>query len=114
MITLTPSAIKQTRISIREGNIEEGMALRIAAKENADGSYEYGLGFDEIKDDDMVFKFEDVQVVIAPHHGPLLKDAIIDFVEIEEGQYNFIFLNPNDPNYVPPKEDAMGGGSCGA
>lgn len=109
MITLTPSAIKQVHISQREGNIEEDMALRIAAKENQDGSFEYGLGFDHINDDDMVFKFGDVQVVLAPHHGPLLNGATVDFVEMEEGQYNFIFLNPNDPHYVAPKDEGNSG-----
>ena len=28
----------------------------------------------------------------------------VDYVEMEKGQFNFIFLNPKDPNYVEPKE----------
>jgi iron-sulfur cluster assembly protein len=28
----------------------------------------------------------------------------MDFVEIESGQFNFIFLNPKDANYSPPQE----------
>jgi hypothetical protein len=30
---------------------------------------------------------------------------VVDFDEIDtEGGYGFIFMNPNDPNYEPPKE----------
>jgi iron-sulfur cluster assembly protein len=26
----------------------------------------------------------------------------MDYVEMEPGQFHFIFLNPKDPNYQPP------------
>ncbi len=29
----------------------------------------------------------------------------MDYVEMEEGAYRFIFLNPNDANYSPPSRD---------
>ena len=32
----------------------------------------------------------------------MLRGATLDFVELEPGDFQFIFLNPNDPNYVPP------------
>jgi len=35
---------------------------------------------------------------------PLLDQATMDYVEIEPGQFHFIFLNPKDPNYRPPCE----------
>jgi iron-sulfur cluster assembly protein len=28
----------------------------------------------------------------------------MDYVEIEPGQFRFIFLNPKDPHYTPPTE----------
>ena len=28
----------------------------------------------------------------------------IDYVELEPGSWQFIFLNPNDPSYVPPQD----------
>jgi iron-sulfur cluster assembly protein len=34
----------------------------------------------------------------------LLDEAIMDYVEIEPGQFHFIFLNPKDANYQPPTE----------
>jgi len=109
MITLTPQAAKQVRISAEQSKAD-GLALRIAAKQNPDGSLEYGIGFDEVGDDDMTFDSEGVELVIRPEHGPLLKGATIDFVELTPGEYRFIFLNPNDPNYRPPTGET--GGSC--
>jgi iron-sulfur cluster assembly protein len=35
----------------------------------------------------------------------LLKNTVLDFVEIEPGKQQFIFMNPNDPGYVPPQEN---------
>jgi iron-sulfur cluster assembly protein len=41
---------------------------------------------------------------MAPEYVPLLDDATLDFVELEDGQRQFIFLNPKDPSYVPPSQ----------
>jgi iron-sulfur cluster assembly protein len=103
MITITPRAAQQIAVAARQGGTE-GMALRIAAKEGADGSIEYGMGFDERKEDDVQLTSEGVEVVIAAAHKPLLGGTTLDYVELEENDFRFIFLNPNDPNYVPPKE----------
>ena len=34
-----------------------------------------------------------------------LKNCTLDYVEIEKSNFQFIFLNPNDPDYNPPDED---------
>jgi len=112
MITITPQAAKQIRISSEEGDAKE-LALRIAVKKQEDGSFDYGMGFDEMNDDDLDVKSEGVQVIFAPQYGPMVKGMTIDFVELEDGQYHFIFLNPNDPSFIPPVEDSVGG-SCGS
>lgn len=104
LLTLTPMAAKQVRIAADNGDMQ-GLALRFAAKEkDGGGEFEYGMGFDEPKDDDIVFTSEGIEIAIAPQHGPLLKGTVVDYVEWSEGEYRFIFMNPNDPSYVPPKE----------
>ncbi len=50
------------------------------------------MGFDDVEDGDMRLQIEDVHVVIAPHHADLLEDTTLDFVELEPGQFNFIFV----------------------
>lgn len=112
MITLTPAAIEQIHASAQQSGVKEAV-LRLAAKKNPDGTIQYGMGFDEAKDDDMAFKFKDVTVVFGGEYGPLLSGATLDYVELEPGQHHFIFLNPNDANYTPPGSASSGGG-CGS
>ena len=111
MITLTPAAIEQVKLSIEQTQAE-GMVLRLAAKKNPDGSMEYGMGFDNASDDDMLFKFDGIEVAIAGEYGPLLNGTTIDFVEIEPGQFGFIFMNPNDANYQPAGAGGCSSGGC--
>ncbi len=80
------------------------MALRIAATITADETINYGIGFDETKEGDVQFTNDGVNFLVSPDCLELLNGAHIDYVEIENDQHHFIFLNPNDPNYKPPKE----------
>lgn len=106
MITITANAAKQIRLSAKQGHME-GMPLRIAAKHNPDGSVHYGMGFDDgDKDEDLRFQSEGIDVVVSPVSLELLTGVVLDFVEIEPGSFQFIFMNPNDPNYRAPNEAA--------
>jgi iron-sulfur cluster assembly protein len=105
MIKVTPEAAKQISESAKQGQ-SEGLALRIAAKQNDDGSIEYMMGFDDAHyDEDIELNSEGVKLVTGAAYVPLLNGMTIDYVEIEPGQFNFIFLNPNDPSYQPPSEE---------
>ena len=42
---------------------------------------------------------------MAPEFVPLLDAATLDFVELQAGEPQFIFLNPKDATYVPPSEN---------
>jgi iron-sulfur cluster assembly protein len=102
MITLTPSAAKQIRDSAKQQQTE-GMALRLAATRQPDGSLHYAMGFDDVGgEDDTRFASEGIDVVVSTSSLPLLEDTVVDYVELEPGERRFIFLNPNDPNYSPP------------
>ena len=110
MLKITPQAAAQIRHAARQGKME-GMALRIAARSSADGGIEYGMGFDDIKEDDLHLVCEDVDLVIGVESKALLNGAVMDYVELEPGEFRFIFMNPNDPNYVPPDSAAAPGAS---
>ncbi len=103
MFKVTPEAAKQVRVAAEQGGTT-GMALRLAAQQRADGSIDYRMGFDESTEDDIRFDSEGVQIVMAPEYVPLLDSATLDFVELETGDSQFIFVNPKDANYVPPTE----------
>lgn len=102
IISISPSALTQIKNSMEQ---HPNLALRVAAKVAPDESLEYGMGFDEVKEDDATFEIDGVQIVIAPNCLELLNGAHLDYVEIEPNQFQFIFLNPNDPNYKPPTDE---------
>ncbi len=103
MITITPAAAEQIRQSAREGHME-GLAMRIAAKRGPEGNIHYGMGFDdnELKGDARI-SVEGIDILVAETSQALVKGMTIDYVEIEPGSFQFIFLNPNDASYVPPQ-----------
>lgn len=102
MIKLTPNAAKQVMESAKQSQ-SDALALRIAAKIKPDGTYEYGMGFDETKDDDVKISSEGINLIVSPDCRELLEDTVLDFVEMESGQFEFIFFNPNDPDHKAPK-----------
>jgi iron-sulfur cluster assembly protein len=102
MFKVTAAAAEQIGKAARQGGTE-GLSLRLAAHQAADGAISYRMGFDEATEDDIRQRCEGVDVVMAPEYVPLLDQATLDFVELEAGQLNFIFLNPKDPSYVPPQ-----------
>ena len=91
-------------LSAQQGKAEK-LPLRIAATKNEDGSFHYGMGFDDTKNDDISIVSEGIDVVIAQVSAELLKDTVLDFVELEPGKHQFIFMNPGDPEYVPPSNN---------
>ena len=101
---ITEAAVEQIKQSARESN-SENMALRIAAKRKADGGIEYAMGFDEPDAQDSRLDLSGVIVLVAPTSTDLVAGMTLDYVELENGQHSFIFLNPNDPHFVPPKAD---------
>ena len=82
-------------------------SLRIAAKRRPDGSIDYAMGFDEADDTDTVLEQYSVEMLIGITSLDLLAGALLDYVQLEtNGDKEFIFLNPNDPEFVPPDANA--------
>ena len=104
MITITPAAAEQIRTSAHQGDMQ-GLAMRIAARRDPDGSIHYGLGFDDNQlEGDYRLSAEGIDIVIGESSQILVDGMTVDYVEIEPGSWQFIFLNPNDVNYVPPRK----------
>ncbi|MDH5179926.1 MAG: iron-sulfur cluster assembly accessory protein [Gammaproteobacteria bacterium] len=99
MITVTPEAAAQIKAAAKQSQAE-GLPLRMAATQAPDGNIQYGMGFaDDETENDLTFKSEGVTIVVAPTSFELLKNTIIDYVQLDSGEMNFIFRNPNDPNF---------------
>lgn len=96
MIKITPEAAAQVRRSA-EHNQTQNMPLRIAVRRELDGSFVYGMGFDDEGTDDTRFSSEGIDVLVSNNMKELIDGATLDFVEISPGEHQFIFINPNDP-----------------
>lgn len=118
MFTISPTAAEQilraaeTQVAEDADGIPVLPMLRLAAKVDDDGELAYGMGFDEERDDDITFESAGVTVLIAPHSQDLLKGATLDFVELNPGEFQFVFLNPNEP--PPATSGGCGSGGCGS
>ena len=104
MFKVTLAAAGQIQEAAQQSGAE-GMALRLAAYKRPDGTYDYRMGFDQSTEDDIRFHSEGAEVVIAPEYVPLLNTTILDFVKLESGEAEFIFINPDDPNYIISTEN---------
>lgn len=100
MITVSKAAAEQIKESAKQGQTE-GMGLRLAAQQKEDGSIEYAMGFaDRDMDDDIFFDSEGIKIIVSAACYELLKNTELDFVKLDDNEeMQFIFKNPNDPNY---------------
>jgi iron-sulfur cluster assembly protein len=93
----TPAAAQPIRQAAQASGAAE-LALRVAAKKDAAGEMQYGMGFDDPKDEHMKLDQEGVAVVIGGESQELLFDTVLDFVEINPGESNFIFVPTSQPS----------------
>jgi iron-sulfur cluster assembly protein len=106
MFTLTRAAATQIRQAASEGGMAD-LALRVAARQEADGSITYGMGFDDARaGESPTLQAEGVTVLIATPSRPLLQNTQLDFVELNPGEFSFIF--------VPQAAEPRPGRSCGS
>ena len=106
MITVSKAAAEQIKESAKQGQTED-MKLRLSASKKDDGSLDYVMGFaDRDMDDDIFFDSEGVKIVVSAGCYELLKNTELDYVQLDDKEEKqFIFKNPNDPNY---KKDESG------
>lgn len=109
MFSLTSAAADQIQLAARRSGAID-VALRVAARREADGSLEFGMGFDEPREGDLPLQMEGVDVLISPPSQPLLDSTVLDFVELEPGEFGFVFL-PQAP--APRTAGGCGGGRAG-
>ncbi len=113
MLTLTPAATEQILRAAAQTEDASLHCLRVAAKIE-DGEIVYGMGFDDQRDNDSVVDAGGVTLLIAPRSRELLAGATLDFVELHPGEFQFVFINPNDPPATGACARRSGGcGSCG-
>ncbi len=102
MITVTPKAAERIALSAQQAG-PGGACLRIAARLADKGVIEYGMGMDGEAEGDTKVVTNGVTLLVSPGALELLAGATLDYVEINPGEWRFIFINPNDPSHRAPK-----------
>ncbi|NMM10967.1 MAG: iron-sulfur cluster assembly accessory protein [Polaromonas sp.] len=112
LFTLTSAAARQIQQAANASGAQT-MALRIAARVDADGSMQYGMGFDDPKEEDMKLDLDGVAVIIADESQQLLMDTVLDYVELQPGEFNFIFMDGSQSPCASEQVPASGGCASG-
>lgn len=108
MFNVTAAAAQEILAAAARSDAQ-GMALRVAARQVANGSIEYGMGFDEAREDDEPAQFGALTVLVGSPSKPLLDGTVLDYVEIEPGRHDFIFA---PPGVAAPPRGGCGSGGC--
>jgi iron-sulfur cluster assembly accessory protein len=92
-IVLTDEAVHKVKSAMKKEGVGPGKALRLGVVGGGCSGFSYTMGFDEPKDDDSVFTFGEVTVVIDAASREYLDGTIIDYVTGLHGA-GFKFENP--------------------
>jgi iron-sulfur cluster assembly accessory protein len=92
-IVLTDQAVQKVKSAMQKEGAGPEKALRIGVVGGGCSGFSYTMGFDEPKDDDAVFTFGDVRVVVDAASREYLDGTIIDYVTGLHGA-GFKFENP--------------------
>lgn len=93
MIKITDAAAAQIRVANNNPDVFD-MILRVAAYQEADGSVNFGMGFDTEREADEHLVVNGIQLLVAPQSTPYLQGVTLDFVEMSPGDMRFIFIPP--------------------
>ena len=106
MFNVTPQAADQIRKVAPPLNEGEALALRIAARPLPNGEIDYGMGYDEQREFDLEIAIQGINILIGPNSRDLLEGITLDFVELETGQFRFIFIPPPAESAAKSSESA--------
>ncbi|NPB06430.1 MAG: iron-sulfur cluster assembly accessory protein [Aquificae bacterium] len=99
---VTEKALEEIKKVAKENNIENPI-LRVRVVPGGCSGFQYAMGFEEkVEDEDHVFEYDGVKVVIDPFSMPYVNGAELDYVVDFMGG-GFTIRNPN----------AMGSCGCG-
>lgn len=94
-IEMTPIAISKVKELRALEKGKEDWPLRIAVTPGGCAGFGYDMDYDNVrKDNDLVFTFDDLTVLIDPDSMPLIKGSRIDYVDSLRGS-GFKIENPN-------------------
>ncbi|MEK9774958.1 MAG: hypothetical protein VW339_02240 [Quisquiliibacterium sp.] len=103
MFRLTSAAAQQVIAAADQAGMTEPL-LRVAARASEkEGSIEFGLGFDDRREQDEEFVCDGVIVLVSPPSRAALEGVVLDYIEVSPGEFRFVFQHaaPDDPGSQP-------------
>ncbi len=114
LLTITPAAIEQLRAALAAADDPE-LGLRAAARRTPDGDVEYGMGLDEPREQDEQIEVDTgVKLLVSVASRELIAGTQIDYVEIEPGEFRFVFQRAEAASGCAPSGQGCGGCGCGS
>ena len=93
-LSLSPGALREIkRLVAAEGNAENKL-LRVGVKGGGCAGFTYIMEFDALKNDDRIYTFDDIRIIVDPMHELYLSGTEIDFQQGLNAR-GFIYNNPN-------------------
>ena len=93
-VKLTGGAVNELKRLMAEAGFDQSQFLRIGVKGGGCSGMTYVLGFDQKEEDDEIFEFENIPVVMKKAHGIYLFGMEVDFSDGLNSR-GFVFKNPN-------------------
>ena len=93
MITITDTATSKIK-ELMNGQAAGETGLRLAVRGGGCSGFQYALAFDEQRDGDKVYEYNEVRVLIDSQSLPFVDGSEVDFVDGLQGA-GFAVNNPN-------------------
>lgn len=114
LVTITPAAIEQLRVALAAADDPE-LGLRAAARRTPDGEVEFGMGLDEPRDQDEQIEVDaGIKLLVSVASRELIAGTQIDYVEIEPGEFRFVFVPAQTQGGCTTTASGCGNCSCGS
>jgi len=92
-ISLTPKAIAEVKIIMKDKNVPADYGLRIGVQGGGCSGMSYLLGFDKQKENDETYELDGVQLIMDKKHGMYVMGMEVDFQDGLNAR-GFTFNNP--------------------
>ncbi|SRR5947207_1346632 len=94
VVTLTDSAADHLKALLANGTENAGKALRVFVEGGGCSGMQYGMVFDDCRDDDFSVEIHGVSVLVDPFSANYLRGSVIDYKDELNGG-GFKISNPN-------------------
>jgi len=92
-ISLTPKAIAEVKIIMKDKNVPADYGLRIGVQGGGCSGMSYLLGFDKKKETDETYELDGVELIMDKKHGMYVMGMEVDFQDGLNAR-GFTFNNP--------------------